>query len=492
MFDQIKRLFKHSFIYLIGSALQSLVGFVLIPVYTRYLSPAEYGQLEILNTILLILNIVLSLGFASALMKVHERDSETEVERRKLIGTMYIFVLPIASATTLLLALGAKHFTGVILDGSSQTNLLYLILGTNLVVIFLNLSFAVLRSKERSKTFTLLSLIKFTFILALNTFFVIKLRLGVMGILLGNLIAQTALAFIFFPTIFRSLRFTFSYQYLRKLSIFGFAVIPASLAMWVMDLSDRYFLKHFADFTEVGLYSLGYKIGFLIYILLVYPFQLAWPKVSFAVASRPDCKEIYAKTLTYFALVGSLAALGLSLFGAQIIKLFADPQFHTAYQIIPLVAFSYVLYGLHFALVPGLHIKEKSKYYPLMIGIPAGLNLVLNYFLVPLYGMMGAAVTTLICFILVVVLTYIITQQFYRVRYEWARLAKLTAILVAVLVLKYWVNASSLAGLDWLYNGLLLLVFALLIWIIRFFTSAEVKKFKSIWQRHLGRNQPNP
>ncbi|MFH2105270.1 MAG: flippase [Parcubacteria group bacterium] len=489
MFDQIKRLFKHSFIYLIGSALQSLIGFVLIPVYTRYLSPAEYGQLEILNTILLILNIVLSLGFASALMKVHERDCKEDEERRRLIGTMYIFVLPIASVVTLLLALGAKFFTGAILDDSSQTNLIYLILATNLVVIFLNLSFAVLRSKERSKTFTLLSLIKFTFILALNTFFVIKLQLGVMGILLGNLIAQTALAFIFLPIILRSFRFTFSRQYLRKLSIFGLAVIPASLAMWIMDLSDRYFIKHFADFTEVGLYSLGYKIGFLIYILLVYPFQLAWPKVSFAVASRPDCKEIYAKTLTYFAFLGSLAALGLSLFGAQIIKLFADPQFHPAYQIIPLVAFSYVLYGLHFALVPGLHIKEKSKYYPLMIGIPAGLNLLLNYFLVPLYGMMGAAVSTLICFILVVVLTYLITQQFYRICYEWGRLAKLLGAIVIVLILKWWIGADNLVLTDWIHNLLLLLVFTSLIWATRFFTKEELTMVKAKIKVYKNRNK---
>ncbi|MBU1177657.1 oligosaccharide flippase family protein [Patescibacteria group bacterium] len=483
MFNQIKRLFKHSFIYLIGSALQSLIGFVLIPVYTRYLSPAEYGQLEILNTILLILNIVLSLGFASALLKVHERDCQEKEERRRLIGTMYIFVLPIASAVTLLLALGAKFFTGFVLEDASSVSWLYLILATNLVVIFLNLSFSVLRSKERSKTFTLLSLVKFTFILALNTFFVIKLQLGVMGILLGNLIAQTILAVIFLPTILRSLKFTFSRKYLRKLSIFGLAVIPASLAMWVMDLSDRYFLKYFTDFTEVGLYSLGYKVGFLVYILLVYPFQLAWPKVSFAVASRQDCKEIYAKTLTYFALLGSLAALGLSLFGAQIIKLFADPEFHTAYQIIPLVAFSYVLYGLHFALVPGLHLKEKSKYYPLMIGIPAGLNLLLNYFLVPLYGMQGAAVTTLICFILVVVLTYLITQQFYRVRYEWGRLAKLMMLVLVVLALKYYLNTSSLAWLDWLGNVLLLLVFVLGIWAIRFFTPEERNKIRSIIRR---------
>jgi len=479
MFDQIKRLFKHSFIYMIGTGLQSLIGFVLIPVYTRYLSPAAYGQLEILNTILLILNIVLSLGFASALLKVHERDCQGEEEQKKLIGTLYIFVIPVASAVTLLLALGAKYFTGIILEDTNQVNWLYLILATNLVVIFLNLSLAVLRSKERSKTFVWLALGKFSLILVLNIYFVTQLQLGVLGILLGNLIAQTVIAFVFLPIIIKNLKFTFSRKYLGKLSIFGLAIIPASLAMWVMDLSDRYFLKHFADFSEVGLYSLGYKIGFLVYILLVYPFQLAWPKVSFAVAARPDGKEIYAKTLTYFAFLSSLVALGLSLFGAQIIKLFAAPQYFSAYQVIPWVAFSYVLYGLHFALVPGLHVKEKSKYYPIMIAIPAALNLLLNYYFVPRFGMLGAAATTLICFIMVVILTYIITQRFYRISYEWLRLGKLLGAVLIVLILNRIYPLTDLSPAAFLYHLALMLLFLLIIFVLRFFTKEEMQKIKS-------------
>lgn len=476
MFSQIKRLVKHSSIYLIGAAFQSLIGFVLIPVYTRYLSPSEYGQLEILNTILLILNIILSFGFASALQKVHERDCKTNEEKKTLIGTIYLFVIPVASLITLIIALFAKFLTQITLNDIKYTPYIYLILITNLVVIFLNLSFAVLRVKEKSKKFALFSFGKFFFAVCLNIYFVVQLKLGVLGILFGNFLAQTILSITFLPTVLKSAKFAFSKRLFYKLSIFGFAIIPASIAMWIMDLSDRYFLKHFSDFHEVGLYSLGYKVGFLIYIGLVLPFQLAWPKISFAVASRKDCKKIYARTLTYFTFIASFAALFLSLFGKQIIQIIADPKFFQAYKIIPLIAFSYVLYGIHFVLVPGLHIKEKSKYYPIMIGVPAGLNLLLNYYFVPKFGMIGAATTTLICFALVVVLTYIITARFYAVRYEWIRILKLVFTILIALFLGF-----SISGFFWqkvFYNFLILLCFLVILYIIGFFDKEELKKIK--------------
>ena len=383
---------------------------------------------------------------------------------------------------TLAVAFAGKYLARVILgtdDITQYTNYIYIILATNLVIIFLNLSFAVLRSKERSKTFTFFSFVKFTLILILNVYFVVGLNLGIWGILLGNFIASTVLMLFFLPTLLKSIMFTFSRQLFRKLSIFGFAIIPASLAMWIMDLSDRYFLKYFTDFTEVGLYSLGYKIGFLVYILLVAPFQLAWPKVSFAIASRPDCQKIYAQTLTYFAFLGSLMALFLSLFGPQIIKLMADPRFFLAYTIIPLISFAYVLYGLHFIIVPGLHIKEKSKYYPVMIAIPAVLNLLLNYYFVPKFGMMGAAITTLICFILVVILTYIITQRFYRVKYEGQRLFKLLVAVLLILAINYIYPLTDLSLAALLYHLALLGLFLLIILLSRFFTKDEIQKIKS-------------
>jgi O-antigen/teichoic acid export membrane protein len=488
MFQQIKNLGKHTFIYAIGSAIQTLVGFILVPIYTHFLSPAEYGQLEILNTILLILTMLLSFGFASAILKVHERDCPTEEEKKKAIGTMYFFVIPLATIFSLLAFLFIKSLARLTLGNIEYANLILLTLVTNIITIFLALSFAVLRTKEKSISYVLLSLLKFILILIFNIYFVTKLNLGIFGILSGNLIAQVISSVIFLPSVAKYAKFVISKRLLSKLLSFGMAIIPASIAMWIMDLSDRYFLKHFSDFTEVGLYSLGYKVGMVISVLLVVPFQLSWPTISFALAKRADVRKIYSKVLTYFFLISSFLALGVSLFSSQIVKLLAPESFYSAARVIPLISFSYVFYGIHFVISPGLHLMEKTKYYPLLVGIPAVLNLILNYYFVPIYGIMGAAMTTFVCFVFMVILTYFVSNHFYPVKYEWSRLLKITFVLILALILSYLIQSpTGPVGGSTLQKSLapllILFGFPCILCLLRFFEKKELNSVKKLFSQ---------
>lgn len=478
MFQQLKNLGKHTFIYAVGSAIQTLVGFILVPIYTRLLSPAEYGQLEILNTILSILSMVLSFGFASAILKVHERDCRDEEEKKKALGTMYLFVIPLATLISFIIFFFAKPLAQIFLGNTELNNLILITLVTNISTIFLALSFALLRTKEKSGSYVSLSLLKFILVLIFNIYFVVKLKLGLFGILSGNLIAQVVASITFLPSISKYIKPVLSKRLLSKLFSFGIAIIPAAIAMWIMDLSDRYFLKHFSSLSEVGLYSLGYKTGMIISILLVWPFQLAWPTISFSLARRSDVKEIYSKVLTYFFLISSFFALALSLFASPIIKLLAPENFYPATSVIPLISFSYVFYGIHFVISPGINLTEKTKYYPLLVGIPAFLNLILNYFFVPAYGMMGAAMTTFICFVLMVTLTYFISNHFYKVKYEWSRILKITFVLILALILGYLIQDSILQKS--ILSLLILFGSPCILYLLRFFEKKELSSVKKL------------
>lgn len=475
MFDQIKHLLKHSFIYALGSAVQSLVGFLLIPIYTRFLAPEDYGRLEICNTFLLILTTIFSFGLASALIKVHERDCKTEEERKKMIGTIFLFLIPIVLIVIFLLYLFSPSLADILLKEAEHASLIKLILITSFFAIFLLVSFGTLRAKEKSKLYTTFYLLRFVFTLGINIWFVVGLKLGVFGILLGNLISQAGISLLFLPQVIKYARFTFSKPLFKKLLAFGLPIIPASIAMWFMDLSDRYFLRFFSTMDEVGLYSLGYKIALVVSILLVIPFQLAWPTVSFSVAKRPDVKKIYAKVLTYFLFMACFLALILSVFGEQIIELLATEKFFQAYRVIPLVAFAYVLHGVHFIIVPGLHLKEKTKYYPLLVTIPALANIALNFYFVPKYGMMGAAATTLTCFIFMAIITYLVSNHFYPVKYEWKRIFSLVLAIFCAFGLFFAYRPETL-GLAIAYNFLILVVFLTILYITGFFRKEEISR----------------
>ncbi len=482
MITQFKRLFKHSFIYAIGSLAQGIVGFILIPLYTRYLSPASYGQLEIINTLILISTMILSLGFASALLKCHERDCKDEKEQKQLVGTAFVFIVPFASFVTILAWFFGKFLARVLLGSEDFLNLIHILLLINVFAVFLSLAFAVLRMKEKSIKFIIFSLTKFGLVLGLNIYFVAFLRLDIFGILLGNFISQVIITVPFIFTLIPYANFRFSKKLLRGLFAFGIPIIPASLAMWIMDLSDRYFLKFYSSMTEVGLYSLGYKIGFVVSILVVVPFQLAWPTVSFSVAKRFDTKKIYARTLTYLLFIGCFAALAISIFSKQIVEIMSAPEYLTAYKVVPLIAFSYVLYAAHFAIVPGLHLREKTKLYPLLVVIPAVLNLILNYIFIPKYGMMGAAWSTFVCFVFMALLTYLVSNYYYKIKYEWGRIIKLVLITSILLGLNYFYrNAWTCLVIG--FNIASLFLFVGLLYIFRFFRKGELKRIRSLTKK---------
>ncbi len=482
MFAQFKRLFKHSAIYAIGSVAQSAVAFLLIPLYTHYLAPASYGRLEIVNTFGSIILMVITFGFTSALMKTYFRDAKNPEERKQLVGTMFIFVLPIAFAILALLLLIAPGLSAWLLGDAQFAYLFQILLSTCFFTIFMNMAFALLRVEERSKKYTVLFLLRFGVVLALNFYFIMGLKLDAAGVLWANLASFALVAFSLIPDVARAASWKFSRFFLRKLWFFGMAIIPASIAVWVMDLSDRYFISIFRDPDEVGIYALGYKIGMIIDILIVAPFQLAWPTMYFDVSKRGDAPQIYSKVLTYFVLVGTFVALILGVLAPEGVRLIADPAYWGAAQVVMLVAISYVFYGMHFVLAPGIHITNNTKYYPWLIVVPALANLVLNYFFVPIYGMLGAAVTTFACYIFVCILTYLMAQKFYPIKYEWRKMWVIFGLAAAIFAAGLWVTVGNI-WLSVLIKVGLLLLFLLILYSFGFLRRSDWQKFKLLFAR---------
>ncbi|MFC1721505.1 lipopolysaccharide biosynthesis protein [Patescibacteria group bacterium] len=482
MFDQFKRLFRHSAVYAIGTVAQSAVAFLLIPLYTRYIVPANYGRLEIINTFGAILLMLVTFGFGSALMKTYFRDTCNKTERKKLVGTMFMFVLPVAYIILAILLFFSAQLSLWLLGGTEWSGLFQILLITTFFSLFMNLAFALLRVQERSKKYTALFLLRFLAVLGLNFYFIIWLELDIKGILLANLITFAIVAFSLIPDVIKSATFKFSSFFFKKLWIFGLPIIPASIAMWFMDLSDRYFIEFFRSADEVGIYSLGYKLGMLVNIMIVAPFQLAWPTLYFDVSRRNDAQRIYSKVLTYFTMAATFLALALGVLAPEILRILAGEAYWDAYKVVFLVAISYVFYGMHFVLAPGIHIKEKTKYYPLVVVIPAIANLILNYFIVPVYGMMGAAMTTVICFIGVIILTYFFANHWYPVKYNWKRIWGVWSIAVLIFIASMIVSHENV----WVSTGTklaLLVSYLALLYLFGFLKIGEIKQFRKMFKK---------
>ncbi|MCA9387873.1 MAG: oligosaccharide flippase family protein, partial [Candidatus Andersenbacteria bacterium] len=385
------------------------------------------------------LSMVSTLGFTSALLKTHERDAHTPTERKELIGTTLLVVLPLTTILTAGLYFFRSQLAEWLLDDASLSHLIAIVLGTNWLLVLYQVGLAVLRTKERSRFYATLTVIRALFLLGFNLVALLVFHLGLEAVLGVQLLVNAILDILLLRTLLRESSFRFSIPLFKRLTAFGLAVFPAQIAMWFMDLSDRFFLKEALSFDEVGYYSLAYRIGTVVNILLIVPFQLAWPTYSYSIADSKVAQKKYAHSLSLFVSGGLFLALALSLYASGLIRLLGTEAYQSAVVIVPFVATGYVLYGAHFILTTGIHLKNKSRWYPLFIVIPALLNIALNAVFVPRHGILAAATTTLVSFVLVSVLTYIVTQRVYPVSYLWKQLVTSIAVFCVVLMLGWWV-----------------------------------------------------
>ncbi|MBU1167384.1 polysaccharide biosynthesis C-terminal domain-containing protein [Patescibacteria group bacterium] len=479
MIKALKRLFKHSFIYAVGTAIQSLASLILIPIFTKELPLEEYGQLELLSTLLLILTNLLSLGLASAYLKCSERDIDKAKDGKALGGTAFFTALIFSSIITLFLIPFVSFFTNFF--ELSNNTFVHFILAINVVAIAVNVGLSFLRAREKSVVYTLVTLLRFFLILGLNLVFVLVFKLNLFGILLASLITQVAVLLSLSPTIIKSISFKISVPLLKKLLVFGLAVIPAGLAMWVMDLSDRYLINYYFGPAEVAIYALAYKFGFVLSVILVTPFQLAWPTVSFSLGEQKDAKLIFSTVLTYFVAAASFIALGLTVFSAKLIPIIATADYASGAPIVGFIAFSYIFLGMHYIIVTGLHLKDKSKYYPLLVVIPGVLNLIANILLIPRLGILGAAVTTFCSFLLLLIVTIWLINKYYQFEYQITRLAKITLVTGVSLGIYYTIRQFTAEVYLWV-DFVPVVLYPLLLALTGFFSKREVYYLKHLKQ----------
>ena len=223
----------------------------------------------------------------------------------------------------------------------------------------------------------------------------------------------------------------------------------------------------------------------VIQALVVGPFGLAWGPFLWSTAKEKNAKELYSVVLTYFVLVGMAVALVLSVLSKEVLIIMATPAFYNAYKVIPLIASSYILSGCFSILAVGILLQKATKYMPLITGVGAIVNLGLNYLLIPSYGMMGAAVATLIAYLLLPVGSYFVSKRYYPIKYEWGRVAKIVVAAGLVYAGSLFIRNDS-AIIAGLLKLLSLLGFPLLLFAFRFFKPEEIQKTKEIFRAASG------
>jgi O-antigen/teichoic acid export membrane protein len=468
--DNLWEMLKHTSIYTVLNILTKVIGLSMIPVYTRYLSPEQYGTLELLELTTNFIEMFAGVGISFAVFKFYHKYGEGERER--LISTSILATTGIFTFVGGLGILFSEQLAVLVFQNGAFSSYFQWIFirffAIGLVIIGLNY----LRIIERTVLFSVLALLQVVVNLGLNIYFVVALEMGVQGVVVSSVIGQLCIGL---PLAFLTLGRVGLHLDWDKFVVmlkYGSPFILTLLGQFLLNFADRFLLQRLSTLSDVGVYSLGYKFGFMLNYLFVSPFIMMWQPKMFEIEKKPNAPEVYSSVLTYFVLVMALGATLLSIFIKDALTLMADPAYHAGHAIVPFVAFAYLLNGVQFFFQLGMLLRGRTGYLGLNACAAGLISLLLYYFAIKWWGAMGAALATVMSYAVFALANYVLSQRLFVIKPEWKRLSIIAVATAATLAAGRCVELDGLAYTLIAKAGCMLL-FPLLLFLCGFFRQDE-------------------
>jgi O-antigen/teichoic acid export membrane protein len=412
---------KESFIYGIGGVLTQAAGFVLVPVYTRCFTPDEYGTLEILSRIADVLIVCLLINGIRQAIFAFYLQSEDRDHQRRAMGTATILTAALAVIGGLALALAAEPMCGLLHVGSTT---LFRLVALGLVIDTICLTpLSAMRARHESTMFVVATFGQFLTRVGLAILLVAGLRWGINGALLASILTGSAFALLLVSREVLKEGIHLDGKLFYQMVMFALPFLPGGLAAFVMNSGDRFFLLRYAGGADVGVYALGYKLGWTLPLFAVYPFWMVWCVGLYEAARRPDASTFFGRVLTRFLMAQTLCCLAICLFQDEIVRILGHGRYDGAAKVIPVIALASLFYQAALLLDAGFYIRHRTVWKIPITFMAMLIALAFYYLLIPIYGATGAAFAILAGFFSFACLTFLFVKRIFPVHYEYGRLA---------------------------------------------------------------------
>jgi O-antigen/teichoic acid export membrane protein len=467
--------------YGLGTILAKALGFFMIPVYTHYLAPVDYGILEMLDLSMALLGMFLSLGIAPALLRSYLAAPSQE-EKRVVVSSAFIFVT-VTALITLILGLVAIRSVSVLIFGPSIPPKYLLLSFTSFILGYIvNVPYVYFRALEASGTFVTIDTLSLVLQLLLNVVFVVVFQLGLSGVLVSSVICVSLQVIPLSTWLVRETGLRLRRRPLEEMIRFGLPLIFSNLALFTLNFSDRFFLKHLQSLDVVGIYAVGYKFGFMVSYLVVQPFMVMWQSRMYIIFEKADHPEIFQQISVLYSLVLTYVATAIAILSPEIVHFMVNSKFSSSRDVIPIVSFAYVIWGMGYYAQLGMFLTNRTGIIGALSVAAAALNLALNYFLILHYGMLGAAWATILSFLAIAVANYRFSQKLLPLPLGIGRVAGLLSLGVSFYLISRWWEPASI-GVSVCIKVFLLLLFPLVLWKLGIVSAAEIDTLASTRNR---------
>jgi O-antigen/teichoic acid export membrane protein len=443
----LRDLARHTLVYGSGYVTMAIVSFVLVPVYTRHMSPSEYGLLGLMLVLYGLMTTVYDLGFTNSVGRfffdTDGDDAAASLDHMR--ATSLIFLACFGGFLTAALCVFAPLWSDLLTQTKVHADLVRIVAATLYVEALAIVPLTLIRMQERSQLFIAITVMRFVVTGTLSILLVAVLDEGVRGALLANLGSGVGVLLILLPSLGGAFRTRPSAPLLREMLRFGVPFFPVLLSSWFIDASDRYMLGFYRSKAEVGYYVLGYKVAQVMQIATA-AFSMGWAPLRYRIYERPDAQAVYRRLTTYYVFGATALSVVLGLYAREIVSLVAPDSYAPAATIVPWIAFAYALNGLYVLMVTGMGVSKRTAPMAWVVGIAAAVNIGINIVAIPQWGIKAAALTTVLANALMVLGSWYWSQRVYPIAYDWSRMLRSMSIGVAVVAV--FVLAAPGTGIE--------------------------------------------
>jgi len=350
-----------------------------------------------------------------------------------------------------------------------------------------------MRLQSRSVLYSVTNLLKLTSVLSLTLYFIISKEMGIEGIYLAQVIGNSLVVLFLLAYTIKNSVVYFDRKVFRSMNLYGFPLFLANLSAVLLNVIDRFSLNSLDLLKSVALYTLAFKITSVLKLVIVDSMKLAIGPMMFRKLDDADNKRFYTKVLLYSSYVLMFAIIGISMFSYEAVKVMAkSKEFWEAVAVIPILAISIFFVNMKDITIYGLHFEKKTRIIGLIVVASTILGLAFNLLLIPVLGITGAALATLMSQVFYWYACHYFAQKSFYIPYETGKIA---TMLIAGTILSF--SSLLLNDLDLLPRLLLktagVLSFPFILYLFHFYEPAElqaisgfVRKWKNL--RDLRRN----
>ena len=439
--------------YLPSVVVPSVFGLVAVAVYTRILSPDEYGIYILILTTALFFEVFTLNWLNQSILRYYERYRKDDITTLFTTSLVIFCGVSLAVATMLLSVL---HLPGAVFDRRLGEALIYLPMvyvcgaGFKFILVFL-------RAMRESVRYSIHMSINSAVKLAAALLFILVFAYRAEGILLGLALASGA-AFLW-----EGMRMARRWQPAwrcfdrnlgSKMLRFGLPLLGLVLLNLILSVSDRYLLQVFTDAARVGIYSAGYRVAETgVYGIVLYLNLAAFPVLIKVFESEGESRsnDLVKDLLSFYLALLFPVVTGISVLSKEIVTVMLGPEYHSARHLLPWVSAGIAFMGLGLYYAKCFELKEKTAMIPVLYAGPALLNLLLNLWWIPRWGMQGAAVSTFVAYLACLLMLAAASRKLIRWQFPWPTAAKAA---MASLVMGIGVYLISGVGSGWLSLGI--------------------------------------